>query len=481
MFKGIQQQDYRSLYDGFRENPEKVIADAKEAGCTLTHFLDRVAPPGFSSEPGDQQRTDVSAALEKAPVFQRILHDEDLPVNSDPMAGHYAVQANEFFTTPFRRALFAELCYQRARSVWYGSTTDESSSGKRAVLFNSDVIPGEILNAFFDRPGAQLDAPFQPAIPISEIIAFTTFIPGQDYRALYFQRDEDEHRMVRVPEGTPVPSGVLRHREHTITLPKRGRAIEFTYEMLRNPTTTVDRMLFQIQMIALESENDLLEDAVKVLRQGDGNNDASTDTRPYGYHYNGATRVEMPNIRPYRGQDSGTNATDHVIPDIPSAGADISKEEAWMAFEMRFQPPFMLNRVLTRTREALELKRLTLFPLAGGDSSSGSDEAGYSTSELQMDLGGRSPFFPTLQPINPNAGVIRMGYLEPSTGNDAILPAGDVIGFDYRMALERVVEVGSEIQEVENFVRSQTTVLVITENSNFAIFQPGSVAVLDWN
>lgn len=462
MSQSIQQQDYRSLYDGFRDNPESVIADAKEAGCTLTHFLDRVAPPGFSSEPADEKRTDVSAALEKAPVFQRVLHDEGLPVNSDPLAGHYAVHADEFFKNPFRKSLFAELCYQRARAVWYGGTGEDASVGKRAVLFNSDIIPGEILNAYFDRPGALMDAPFEVAIPLSEIVAFTSFVPGQDYRALYFQRDTDEHRYSRVPEGTPVPSGVLTHREHTISLPKRGRAIEFTYEMLRNPTTTIDRLLFQIQLIAMESEIDLVEDAIKVLRNGDGNNSDTTDTRPIYYHAQATAPTSYTNVR----------KIEHVYPD--GSGA-VGKEERWQAFEMQFQPPFILNRVITRTKNALQLKRLTLFPLSGGASS----EAGYSISELQSDLGARSPFYPTLRPINPNAGEVRLGWIEPSS--EVGLGATEVIGFDYRTALERVVEVGSEIQEVENFVRSQSTILVMTENSNFAIFQPGSNAVLDWS
>lgn len=467
MLAKIQQQDYRSLYAGFRDQPENVIADAKKAGCTLTHFLDRVSPPGYSAEPVSEDRTDVSSALEKAPVFQRLLHDENLPVNSNPLAGHYACQANEFFQTPFRRALFAELCYQRARAVWYGHVGEDKSRGKRALLFNTDVIPGEILNAFFDRPGALLDLPFQPAIPLSEIIAFTTFIPGQDYRALYFQRDADEHRNVRVPEGTPVPSGVLRHREHTISLPKRGRAIEFTYEVLRNPTTTIDRLLFQIQLMALETEVDLLEDSVKALRQGDGNTTGSTDTRPFGYH-GSASAPAMANIR---------GSATYVYPE--ETADDIGKEERWLAFEMRFRAPFMLTRILSRTREALELKRLTLFPMAGGTGSGANAQAGYTSQELQIDLGGRSPFFPQLQPINPNAGIIRQGWLDPT--DTTILTRNEILGFDHRLALERVVEVGSEIQEVETFVRSQTTVLVITENSGFAIFQPGSTAVLAWN
>ena len=470
MIRKVKQQDYRSLYSGFKENPDQVIADAKEAGCTLSHFLDRAAPPGFSAQPVEgegegevHERTDMDIALEKAPAFNRILHDEGLEIASDPTVGHYAVQANEFFLNPFRRALFAELCYQRARNVWYGGSHDNNSKGNRAVLLNSDTIPGEILNAFIDRPGALMDYPdFQPAIPLSEITAFTNFIPGQDYRSLYFQRDKDEHRFVRIAEGTPVPSGVLRHREHTISLPKRGRAIEFTYEMLRNPTTTIDRMLFQIQLIALESEIDLLNDAVYVLRHGDGNEEGSTDTRPQVYD---------------RTDPDGGNAGNTKWSINEGSSAGLLKEEAWLAFEMQFRSPFMMTRILTRSREALELKRLTLFPLSGGNTT----DAGYSTSELQMDLGARSPFFPTIQPINPNAGVIRMGYLDPQDTDESTLPPGDVIGFDHRLALERVVEVGSEIQEVENFVRSQTTVLVITENSNFAIFQPGAVKILDWN
>jgi hypothetical protein len=59
------------------------------------------------------------------------------------------------------------------------------------------------------------------------------------------------------------------------------------------------------------------------------------------------------------------------------------------------------------------------------------------------------------------------------------VPADKLVGLDASRALERVIEIGSNIQEIERFARNQTQVLTMTEVEAFAILQPGTVKTLE--
>ena len=69
-------------------------------------------------------------------------------------------------------------------------------------------------------------------------------------------------------------------------------------------------------------------------------------------------------------------------------------------------------------------------------------------------------------PINQTlGGGERVGWL-------ASAPAGKLVGFDRRLSIERVFEIGSNIQEQENDVVSQINKLVLTEVEGYAIIDP---------
>ena len=400
----IKQMAFEDLLSGFRDKPLDVMSDAIRNGFTLTRYLDVICPPD-KNEPA---------------TLNRILREERMAYVSSPSMGHYASRTADFMKEEHHRMLLAELCYNRARKIWYGNDA-------RAITLSDDATAGSMLRPFADRLEALLDTQISPAIPLSEIVAFTNFISSRDYRALYFNVDQDEVRQYRIPEATDIPAGVLQHSEHTINLQKTGQGIFITDEVLRDANVRIDRILVQIELIALQAEADRVEDAVAVLENGDGNANSVPDT------------LNLTTLIP---GETGTTL-----------------ERGWTSFEMKFKPPFELTRVLTREKEAIDLKFLT----------TGNNNI------IQLTLPNESqgnPFFPTLLPINPITPVTRLGIVETVTD-------GRILGFDHRLALERLVEVGSEIQEMERFARNQTNFLGITENSAFAIYQPNAIKVLD--
>ena len=404
----IKTMDFTDMVSGFRTNPVQFANDAKEKGYTLSRYLDMISPPS-----GER-------AEDKAPTFNRLLREEDMAFISDPQAGFYASRMSDFMTKDYHRMLFAELCYNRARRVWYGSLQN------RGIVLSDDAVQGSILRPFVDRLEAVLDETIRPAVPLSEILAFTNFISSRFYRALYFERDSEETQAVQIAEGTNIPTGILKHQMHTIDLPKRGRGISITDEVMRDNDVRIDRVLFQIELIALESEVDRVDDAVQVLLNGDGN----PVTVPVTYHRHNLIHGE-------------------------TTGVDFTR--AWLAYTGKFQSPYMLTRVLADESAILNLKTLDLG----------------TRNHLMLNLAGSHPgIFPSFRPMNDDlVESPRIGIVNEVT-------AKHYVGFDHRLALERVVEIGSEVQEMARYARNQTNFLGITENSNFAIFQPETVIIL---
>lgn len=88
----------------------------------------------------------------------------------------------------------------------------------------------------------------------------------------------DENRkaikMARIAEGADLPISKIKTGEKAITLCKHGRAIEMTYEAMRR--IRID--LFQKHMGAIRADlaRQRLNDAVATLQTGDGNNNKAT-------------------------------------------------------------------------------------------------------------------------------------------------------------------------------------------------------------
>lgn len=106
------------------------------------------------------------------------------------------------------------------------------------------------------------------------ICATTTVIDAMDYRAVYSVPTEDERSLKSVGEGAQIPATAIRTKENLIKLHKRGRMLVASYEAIR--FQKLDLFSVMLRQIGAQIQTQHVADAVDVLVNGDGNNNAAT-------------------------------------------------------------------------------------------------------------------------------------------------------------------------------------------------------------
>lgn len=294
-------------------------------------------------------------------------------------------------------------------------------TNERAILLSSDGVVGS-----FERPWADSTVRERnrvaPAIPLSEIVAMTTPIDGDAFRTYFLTYNAEQLRMYRVGESAEIPIATIVGSENTIRLKKYGRGLRASYEDLRR--MRVDKLARFIQWMAVQSEIDKVAAALTVLVSGDGNANTA------------ATETEIATL-----DATATN--------------DVLTLKAWLAFKMLFTQPYVMTTALMRSDVALQLAMLN----------TGSANVPLVTTNL----GG---LVPGITPINQTGDNVRYGWL-----SDA--PAGKIVAFDNRFAVERITEIGGEIAEMERYITNQTQVMVMSEVEGYGVLDPAATRILD--
>ena len=108
---------------------------------------------------------------------------------------------------------------------------------------------------------------------LPSIVATTTVIDAMDYRSIYSVPTEDDKALKDVAEGAAIPTTEVKTKEHLVSLTKRGRMLVASYEAIR--FQKLDLFGVMLRQIGSYIQKQQLADAVKVLMQGDGNNNAA--------------------------------------------------------------------------------------------------------------------------------------------------------------------------------------------------------------
>jgi hypothetical protein len=348
-------------------------------------------------------------------AFERLLMEAGIRTKSDPTAGYWASNAGAFAQNPGTRALLTEFFARNWRKVSYGVQ-------QRAILLSDDGVVGSFERPYADAATVRQDRQVAPAIPLSELVSMTTAIDGDTFRTYYLAYNAEQLRKFRVGESAEIPIATITGNEHTIRLKKYGRGLRASYEDLRR--MRVDKLARYIQWMAVQSEVDKVAAALSVLVAGDGNANTA------------ATEIEIASL-----DATATN--------------DVLTLKAWLAFKMQFAQPYMLTTALMPSDVALQLALLN----------TGSANMPLVSANLASLGTGATP-------INQFADSVRYGWT-----SDA--PAGKIVGFDNRFALERVTEIGSEISEMERYVTNQTQVMVMSEIEGYGVMDANATKVLD--
>ncbi len=188
----------------------------RQAGQSFSQVLE-------SLDPSENYR---GTALEGTDAFQRQLKRFGIRVKG---AGSSTVE--KFFRTMDSAVLFPEYI---ARTVRQG-------------MEENDILPA--------------------------ITATVTNIDAMDYRSIYSTSTDDDRALRDVEEGTAIPTTEVKTKEHLVKLHKRGRMLVASYEAVR--FQKLDLFGIMLKQIGSYIQKMQLQDAISVLLDGDGNDNAA--------------------------------------------------------------------------------------------------------------------------------------------------------------------------------------------------------------
>ena len=188
----------------------------QQAGQTFTQVLER-------QDPSEQYK---GTAMEGLDAFQRQLKRFDIKVKG---AGSDVVE--KFFRTADSAVLFPEYI---ARAVRQG-------------MEEENLLPS--------------------------ITAAVTRFDGMDYRSITAEAGGESKKLRHVEEGAEIPSTTIKVQSNLVKLRKRGRMLVASYEAVRYQK--LDLFSVTLRQIGAHIARQQLEDAIDVILNGDGNNNAA--------------------------------------------------------------------------------------------------------------------------------------------------------------------------------------------------------------
>ena len=107
---------------------------------------------------------------------------------------------------------------------------------------------------------------------LDKIVATTTNVEALDYRTITSVPSEEDKTLVLVNEGEAIPETQVKTQENLVKLHKRGRMLVASYEAIR--FQRLDLFTVTLRQIGAYIAKTQLKDAVDVLMNGDGNDNA---------------------------------------------------------------------------------------------------------------------------------------------------------------------------------------------------------------
>ncbi len=105
------------------------------------------------------------------------------------------------------------------------------------------------------------------------ITATTTVIDAMDYRSIYSNPTDEDKALQNVEEGAAIPETEVKTKSNLISLSKRGRMLVASYEAIR--FQKLDLFGVMLRQIGAHIQKQQLQDAVNVILNGDGNDNAA--------------------------------------------------------------------------------------------------------------------------------------------------------------------------------------------------------------
>ena len=264
------------------------------------------------------------------------------------------------------------------------------------------------------------------------LVGMNTPIDGNAYRTVYCKNtvaNTKAAKKKRVTEASELPKSRLVTAENTTKIWKYGTAIEASYEVIRR--MRLDMLAVHVKRIGQQASNDQVIDILDIIKLGDGNDNAATV---------------------YTNTALDTGAT-----------AGTLSQNALISFLLKFFP-YRCNTMIANEAGLLQILTL-LFP------------ASTASQLVALLVGGMA--LPTR--VKMPQGLFAEFVLLYDPQVEAVNAHPAIYGLDQRYAIEKVQEIGSDIQEADKFIMNQTQVLTISENAGFNKIMPEASAILEIN
>lgn len=251
-----------------------------------------------------------------------------------------------------------------------------------------------------------------------KLVATRTGIDSNVYTATYLDFEDPKNKkaleMRRVTEGSDLPTAKLRLGKVAMQLFKYGLGIEATYEALRR--MNIDIFNMHMKKVGAHAADNKVAEILTVIKDGDGNDNAA------------------PQLKSKTDLDS-------------TATAGILTEDAWLKFLLQFYP-FGCDTIVANTDGLMQILKI-MYPKS---------EARRMINAL---TDGVSATVNLPQNLWNNVNLIYSPHIEKIGGKEAIY------GLNSKTTIEEVYELGSLINESDKFIKNQTNLLTISENSGF--------------
>lgn len=249
------------------------------------------------------------------------------------------------------------------------------------------------------------------------LVGARTPIDSNVYKAAYLDLNTAGNKkateMRRVTEASDLPLAKLKLGETAITLYKFGRAIEATYEALRR--MSLDVFNIHIEKIGAHAADNKVAEILAVIKDGDGNNNA---------------------------------ATSYKAKDLDSAYSSALTRTAWIKFLLKFYPDGC-DTVVADEDGLIQVLEV-LYPAAS-----------VAAKMDELLAGGLQVKTNLPQNLVSNVTLLYSPRVEKVGGKHVLY------GLNRSKTIEELFEVGSTISEADKFIRNQTHLLTVSENSGF--------------
>ena len=155
---------------------------------------------------------------------------------------------------------------------------DIKVSGKGSDPIEKFFVTTDSAALFPEYVSRAVNAGREEADLLGDITATVTKIDGMDYRSCTSSMSDDDKTLKRVAEGAFIPTTEIKTSDNLVHLHKRGRMLVASYEALR--FQRIDLFTVTLKQIGAYIARSQMADAVDVILNGDGNNNACGSVSP---------------------------------------------------------------------------------------------------------------------------------------------------------------------------------------------------------